>query len=403
MLMVSQFYPPVAGGQEQHVRNLALALAARGHDVDVITIATGAPAGTGFDGAVRVHRVRTSAQRLLSRLYSDAGRPHTTPVSDPAFRRAVQRLLGSHKFDVVHAHDWSVASAMGPARRAGIPLVLTQHDYGHICATKRLMRGDRVCPGPTPTACLRCSAAQYGPVTGPGVAAANAVVRHSRTRHVGAFIPVSSVVAARTGLAGRSAHAVIPNFVPDGLLVDKAVPRPDGPIVFVGDLSRDKGVDILLDAHRRLGGRPRLLLAGRITDETPSDNLGEQVELLGLLDHDAVIDLMRSACLVTLPSIVPDCCPTVVLEAMALGRPVVAAASGGIVDLVDDGVTGLLVAPGDPAALCTALESVMIDQTNAARMGQMALQRAHSFTASAVVGRVEQVYDGVIAGRTLPA
>ena len=60
---------------------------------------------------------------------------------------------------------------------------------------------------------------------------------------------------------------------------------------------------------------------------------------------------MQTASVVAVPSIVPDCCPTVILEAMALARPVVAAASGGIVDLVDDGVTGLLVPPGDPDAL----------------------------------------------------
>ena len=79
------------------------------------------------------------------------------------------------------------------------------------------------------------------------------------------------------------------------------------------------------------------------------------------------------------PSIVQDCCPTVVLEAMAVGRPVVAAASGGIVDLVDDGVTGLLVPPGDPVALSTALSTVLDDPQRASAMGQAAgTRRARS-------------------------
>ena len=85
---------------------------------------------------------------------------------------------------------------------------------------------------------------------------------------------------------------------------------------------------------------------------------------------------MQTACVVVVPSIVPDCCPTVVLEAMAVGRPVVAAASGGIVDLVDDGVTGLLVPPGDPDALSTALSAVVDDRDTAAAMGREALARA---------------------------
>ena len=182
---------------------------------------------------------------------------------DPGFRSAIGRLLAAGRFDIVHAHDWSISSAMGPARRAGVPVVLTQHDYSHVCATKRLMRGDEVCPGPAPIACLRCASSWHGPVVGPGVVLANAIGRRARTKHVDAFVPVSSVVAVSTGLPGRSPYEVIPNFIPDDLVLDEAAPRPDGPIVFVGDLSRDKGIEVLLEAHKRLGGRPRLVLAGR--------------------------------------------------------------------------------------------------------------------------------------------
>jgi len=391
--MVTQFYPPVAGGQEQHVRNLAHALVERGHRVEVVTIAVDGPAGTTVDGAVPVHRIRTTAQQL----YSDSGRPHAMPIVDPGFRSAIGRLLAAGRFEILHAHDWSVGSAIGPARRSGIPVVLTQHDYSHVCATKRLMRNDEVCPGPTPIACVRCASSWHGPLVGPGVALANAIGRHTRTRHVDAFVPVSSVVAVNTRLAGRSPYAVIPNFIPDDLLLNEAAPHPDGPILFVGDLSRDKGIEVLIEAHRRLGGLSHLVLAGRVLDDTPLD-LPDQVELRGLLDHASIIALMQTACVVVVPSIVPDCCPTVVLEAMAVGRPVVAAASGGIVDLVDDGVTGLLVAPGNPVALSTALSAIVNDRDAAAAMGRKALERARSFTASAVVGRVETLYERLMSG-----
>ena len=253
--MVTQFYPPVAGGQEQHVRNLASTLVERGHHVEVATIAVEGPARTSVDGRLRVHRIRTTAQHL-PQLYSDPARPHAMPIVDPGLRSAIGELLGAGAFDILHAHDWSVGSAIGPARRAGVPLVLTQHDYSHVCATKRLMRGDAVCPGPAPTACLRCASSWHGPVVGPVVACANALSRRTRTKHVDAFIPVSSVVAVSTRLPGRSRYTVIPNFVPDNLVLEEARPRPDGPIVFVGDLSRDKGIEVLLEAHRRLGGVP---------------------------------------------------------------------------------------------------------------------------------------------------
>lgn len=123
------------------------------------------------------------------------------------------------------------------------------------------------------------------------------------------------------------------------------------------------------------------------------------MELRGLLDHASVIDLLQTACVVAVPSIVPDCCPTVVLEAMALGRPVVATSSGGIVDLVDEGATGLLVAPDDPIALSAALSAVVSDPSAAAAMGRQALVRARSFTASVIVRQVETLYERLLSGR----
>lgn len=166
--------------------------------------------------------------------------------------------------------------------------------------------------------------------------------------------------------------------------------------MFIGDLSRDKGIEVLLEAHR-LGGLPPLVLAGRQLEHTPLV-LPDDVELRGLLGHAEVMELMQTARIVVVPSIVPDCCPTVVLEAMAVGRPVVAASSGGIVDLVDPGVTGLLVPPDDTEALASALSTVADDPEAAAAMGRAALQRARLFTASAVVGRIEQLYERLLAG-----
>ena len=92
-----------------------------------------------------------------------------------------------------------------------------------------------------------------------------------------------------------------------------------------------------------------------------------------------------------------DACPTVVLEAMAAGRPVVASASGGIVDLVVDGVTGLLVAPGDVSALAQAISSVLRDPRAAQAFGAAGRDRAREFTVSAVVERIERLYASAIA------
>ena len=139
ILQLAQFLPPVAGGEERHVWTLARALAVRGHDVTLVGIAAGTerPGETTSDG-VRLIRVRSSASRLAA-LYSDPSRPHALPIPDPAVSRAIGRLLAAEWFDVVHAHNWIVNSALRPAARAGVPVVMTLHDYSHVCATKRFM------------------------------------------------------------------------------------------------------------------------------------------------------------------------------------------------------------------------------------------------------------------------
>ena len=395
VLLVTQFYPPVAGGQERHVRNLAQELCNRGHAVEVATIAVQGDVGTTLDGLVPVHRLRTSAQRLPW-LYSDTGRTHAPPMTDPEISLQTARLLAGGRFDVVHAHDWIVNSVLGPAHRHGTPVVLTQHDFSHVCATKLMMRKGEVCPGPAAVACVRCASANYGPVIGPGVAAVNFAGSRRRTAKIAAFIAVSSVVASRTGLLGDARSEVISNFIPDDLVLAQPGPSLDGPLFFAGDLTRNKGVEVLLEAYRALSSPPALLLAGRVPSE-PWLEVPEGAELLGVLAYGDVISKMRAASIVVVPSKSLDPCPTVVLEAMASGRPVVAAASGGIVDLVEDGVTGLLVPPGDASGLAAALSSLIADPQGASAMGRQALQRVRMFTASAVVGRIEEVYRRVLA------
>ena len=397
ILLLTQFYPPVAGGQERHVRNLAQELNNRGHAVEVATIAVQGDAGTTLDGSVPVHRVRTSFQRLPG-LYSDVGRTHTPPMTDPEISHSVARLLSHGRFDLVHAHDWIVNSALGPAHRAGTPVVLTQHDYSHVCATKLMMRDGEVCPGPAPVGCVRCASAGYGPIIGPAVAAVNFAGSRRRQARIAAFIAVSSVVASRTGLLGTARSEVIPNFIPDDLVLEQPGTSLDGPLFFAGDLTRSKGVEVLLRAYRRLSDAPPLLLAGRVPSEAWLQ-VPDGAELLGVLPYADVISLMRAARIVVVPSRSLDPCPTVVLEAMASGRPVVAAASGGIVDLVDDGVTGVLVPPGDVESLATALSEMIADPQGGAAMGRRALDRVRLFTASAVVGRIEDLYARVLAER----
>ncbi|MFZ1164399.1 glycosyltransferase family 4 protein [Mycobacterium sp.] len=412
ILLLAQFLPPMLGGEERHVWTLARALAARAHEVTLLGFATDSqqPAESTAEG-VRIVRVSTGASRLPF-IYSDPKRPNALPLPDPLVSRAIRNELSRNRFDVVHAHNWIVNSALGPAARARVPLVQTLHDYSHICATKRYMEhGRRQCAGPAPARCLSCATSHYGVLTGPIIVATNALSARRRAGRVSHFAAVSSAVAGAVTLedstgwlkgAGLSAE-VIPNFIPDDIVLDKIPPTaPDAPLLFVGDLGADKGVPTLLKAYRLLEDPPPLVLAGRSQPGVEWE-LPKGVQWLGELPHDQVLGLFRSARAVVVPSVWSDPCPTVVLEAMAAGRPVVAAASGGIVDMVVDGVTGALVPPGDVTALARAIASVLSDPDLGRAFGVAGRNRAREFTVSAVVERIERMYVTAIAQTTAGA
>src|SRR5262249_30769664 len=143
----------------------------------------------------RLVRVRTAASHLPF-LYSDTTRPHALPVPDPMVSRAIRRHLSEGRFDVVHAHNWIVNSALGPAARAGVPLVMTLHDYSHICVTARMMeKGERACSGPSPARCLSCASSHFGAIKGPITVAANTWSAWQRARRVTHVAAVSEAVA----------------------------------------------------------------------------------------------------------------------------------------------------------------------------------------------------------------
>lgn len=112
--------------------------------------------------------------------------------------------------------------------------------------------------------------------------------------------------------------------------------------------------------------------------------------------RDDVPDILVSADVVALPSR-SEGLPFVVLEAMAVGRPVVATAVGGTPEAVDDGRTGLLVPPGDVAALATAVVRLLGDPAEAQRMGARGAERVRrDFTLAGMVDALAEVYDGVL-------
>lgn len=406
VLLLAQFFPPDIGGEERHVLNLSTALAGRGHDVAVATLRLpGTVEREVLPSGVVVHRVPSTSMRLPA-LYSDADRPHHPPLPDPLVVSGLRAVFAEHDPEVVHAHNWIVHSALPLCSRRRSPrpgLVLTLHDYSQVCATKRMMRDGLPCAGPSPRRCPRCAVTHYGPLTGPITLAATAAMRPWKAHAVDHVISVSRAVAEGNRVARLGVPwSVIPNFVPDDLM-DTPAPDPatvadlppGGFLLFVGDLSQEKGVHTLLGAYAALGPqRPPLVLIGRPLPGQPA-TLPDGARAIESLPHAAVVEALRRCRVAVLPSTWPDPCPTTVLEAMSAGRPVITTAIGGMLDMVQDGVSGLLVSPGEGAELGGALRRLLDDPALAERLGHGGSVRVADFRASAVTSRVEAVYRSV--------
>lgn len=402
ILLLSQFFRPVIGGEERVVEELGRELVARGHAVTVATTALeGEPAEEELDG-MHVHRIPSLVGRAKA-LYTDSRRPHVPPAPDPGLVRGLEPLLAASP-DVIHAHNWIVYSVLPWRRRHPAPLVLSLHDYGLVCTTKRFLRAGAPCPGPALARCLSCAGGHYGPAKGATTVVAQRLTSPWLRRSVDAYLPVSQAVARASGLDGQR-FEVIPNFLPrapteaEGESGAVAGLLPEGEfLLFAGDVSRDKGADVLLAAHAGLDDPPPLVLIGRELIPRGDVDPG-RVRFLGPQPHTAVLAAMRRCTALVAPSVWPEPFGLVALEAMAEGKPVIAARSGGLVDLVADGRTGLLVPPGDQRALGAAIRQLLEDAERRLALGRAAAAHAQLFSAENVVPRVEQVYESLLDRR----
>jgi len=403
VLLISQFYPPVIGGIEFHVSSLARTLAERGHAVAVATLAHNAESD--HPGVV-VHRLSGVAQRVDALHTTD--RRHAPPIPDPGTVSELRRLIAEFRPDIVHAHNWMGRSFVPLKRGSNARYVITLHDCGRTCAQGRMMfRGERLCEGPRASRCIECTAHVYGALKGPLVYIGNAAMRGPESRAVDAYVAVSTAVAEASGLLGSGLrYEVIPNFLDEASLPGvpladhRLAELPHEPFILqVGDVVADKGVRVLFDAYRSLDTAVPLVLIGR--DQTgASADAPAGVTVVGSWPHELVAEAWRRSVMGTMPSLCLDASPTVTLEAMAASRPVVASRLGGLTDQVEDGVTGILVEPGNPSELAGAIQRLLADHSVRDSMGVAARQRfERSFAAGVVIDRIEALYDSLLAGR----
>jgi glycosyltransferase involved in cell wall biosynthesis len=402
ILMLAQFYPPSIGGEERHVADLSAELVARGHQVSVVTLWHKGFAHFEIEKGVRIHRIRGTLQRVEA-IFSYKDRQFAPPFTDPETLWALRRIISEERPDIIHAHNWIVHSFTPLKAWSRAKLLMTLHDYSLVCVQKRLMYHGVRCSGPSFMKCLNCTADFYGIGKGVPSMLANLAWGEIERRTVDMFLPVSRSVAEQTQLAKRKVpHRIIPNFIPDNaeppendvnaLLAQ--LPENDF-LLYVGDLMPDKGVDVLLQAHAQLNNQMPMVFIGRpVTGYL--ERIPSTILQLGRWPHSAIMQAWKRCTIALIPSICPDSCPTVAMEAMIMGRPIIASRIGGLLDIIVDGQTGLLVPPGDPQALREAIQCLLDDPMRREGMAMMARQRVVEFQAKSVVPRIEQVYREVL-------
>lgn len=406
ILLTTDFYHPHIGGAERQVRLLSAALAARGHDVRVATAGQpGLPEQDELDG-LPLLRLRTAAT-AVPWFSSDEERRFLPPVPDPALSLGLAREVRRFRPDIVHASGWIAYSSAAAVARQPAALVLSVRDYGYACAVRSLLHeGRRLCSGPAPLKCLACAGKHYGATKAMAAVGGVFAGRPLLSRTVRGVHSVSRFVewALRRDLAtgphwADVAFERIPDIVTppaQAILADadlELVERlPSEPfILYVGALQPHKGMAVLLRAHAMLRKPPPLVLIGTRWPDTP-ESFPAGVTVLSDVPHAVVMEAWRRARFGVAPSVWPDPLPGVVREGMASGRAVIGSRVGGIPDMIQDGLNGLLVEPGDAGQLAAAMERLIDRPELAGQLASAGLASVADLGGDAVARRFEALY-----------
>lgn len=411
LLLVSDHYPPFIGGAHRQTELLAHELAARGHDVQVATQWHGGLSRREVAHDVVVHRVR-QLRTAVPAFVRNTEQRQSPPFPDPVSIRDLCAVLREARPHVVHSYGWltfSIAAALIGKR---VPLIVSARDYGYFCATRTFLHGGRqLCTGPAPGKCLACARTYYGAPKGwiaaAGVAACRPLLRHKLTGVHSVSRYMQDVSAAHmSGAHEAPVRVMIPSFQArtpdepargDAAVEDVLARLPADPfILFVGPLRRIKGVEVLFEAYARLRSpAPPLVLIGLVGHDSPRRVPADATVILDA-PHAAVLAAWGRALFGVMPSLWPEPLGAVVAEAMRCGRAVIGTRLGGHAEMLDESC-GVLVPPGDVAALAAAMQALVDDPKGRDALGAAARVRARDFTADTIVPRFEQAYRDVLA------
>jgi glycosyltransferase involved in cell wall biosynthesis len=339
----------IPGGEDMAVRQECAMLRAAGFTVDLLEANNDA--------------IGSAAQKIKAAIQ--------VPYSFSARQMVSDRIL-AFRPEIVHVHNFFptlTPSVYDACRGAGVPVVQTLHNYRLMCANGLLFREGHVCTeclGRTfPLPAIRHGCYRDSRLGSAAVAAMIGIhrIRNTWIQRVDRFIALTEfargLFATEAGIP-REKIAVKPNAAPDPGLGDGC----GGYALYVGRFSREKGIEIVLEAATResgLGIALKVAGSGPLQAKVEAAQSAGRLEYVGWQDPDGVRRLMLQARVLLIPSLCFEGLPMVVPEAFGAGLPIIASRIGALATLVEDGANGLLVEPGNPAALASAVRRIASD------------------------------------------
>jgi len=275
--------------------------------------------------------------------------------------REIRQACEDFSPDVVHVHNTFPLispSLYWAADFCRVPVVQTLHNFRLLCPQATFLRQGRICEDclgkslwrAVERRCYRNSHAETAALAG--------MLSFHRTlgtfqNKVARYIALNEFCRDKFIQGGLPADRIRikPNFSLSGQTTSPPVARAGG--LYVGRLSAEKGVDVLIEAARMLTQANLQLIGGGPLEATVKAAFGERY--LGFQPLADIFQRMNSALFLVLPSVCYESSPRTITEAFSCGLPVIASRLGALPEIVEDGVTGLLFSPGDSADLAARI------------------------------------------------
>lgn len=360
ILMVNKFLYP-RGGSESYMLYLAEYLKKIGHEVQFFGMLDENNT-VGNSKGLYTKNMDFHSKGLARLLY-----PFKIIYSFEA-RKKIMQVIDDFKPDIVHMNNINfqlTPSIIYGIKKKGIPLVQTVHDYQMICPNHLLYNFDKnipceKCVKGSHINCIKNKCIHASTVKSIiGVIEAKFYSLLKTYKKVDLFVCPSNflenkLLSAKGYYKGKT--KTIHNFI-NKEKFSKNSKKVDSYIVFVGRLSREKGIENIAGAAKLLP-EYNFVVAGSGPDEHILKDISN-IRLAGFLTGDELTELMGNAKLLLLPSVCYENCPLSILEAHCMGVPVVTMNSGGMAELVKDGVTGTLVNEPTPEGIVDKLRETL--------------------------------------------